>query len=249
MKGFKDTTKMTRSGSASCYAKGGKVSQAKVGKVMHEWGQGKLHSGSKKGPEVKSQKQAIAIALSEGRKAAKPVAKAEGGFLRDAMIDTKRQVRQAVRRNPDLANRVANLSEMAQLKQDMGAPATPAPRPALAGMKRGGKVLKKADGGSIDLPSDPYEPMPPPLPKDKPRTLRVERTTVSTDDAPQSDLSRRLNTVPSAAEMRQARQNESKGSYRNIPLIGGALGEARDLARTYLGLKKGGLAVKGHKGR
>lgn len=32
---------------------------------MHKWGQGKLHSGSKKGPIVKSQKQAIAIALSE----------------------------------------------------------------------------------------------------------------------------------------------------------------------------------------
>ena len=39
--------------------------QAKVAKVMHEWGQGKLHSGSKKGPKVTSQKQAIAISLSE----------------------------------------------------------------------------------------------------------------------------------------------------------------------------------------
>jgi hypothetical protein len=38
---------------------------AKVGKVMKEYGAGKLHSGSKKGAVVKSQKQAIAIALSE----------------------------------------------------------------------------------------------------------------------------------------------------------------------------------------
>ena len=38
---------------------------AKVGKVMHEYKAGKLHSGSKKGPVVKSQKQAVAIALSE----------------------------------------------------------------------------------------------------------------------------------------------------------------------------------------
>lgn len=37
----------------------------KVEKVMHEWKEGALHSGSKKGPKVKSQKQAIAIALSE----------------------------------------------------------------------------------------------------------------------------------------------------------------------------------------
>lgn len=41
----------------------------KVKKVMHEWKEGKLHSGSKKGPVVKNEKQAIAIALSEARKA------------------------------------------------------------------------------------------------------------------------------------------------------------------------------------
>ncbi len=38
---------------------------AKVGKVMKEFKEGKLHSGSKKGPVVKNRKQAIAIALSE----------------------------------------------------------------------------------------------------------------------------------------------------------------------------------------
>ncbi len=40
----------------------------KIKKVMHEFKEGKLHSGSKKGPEVKEPKQAIAIALSESRK-------------------------------------------------------------------------------------------------------------------------------------------------------------------------------------
>ena len=35
--------------------------------VMHKWGSGTLHSGSKKGPKVKSQKQAVAIMLSEKR--------------------------------------------------------------------------------------------------------------------------------------------------------------------------------------
>lgn len=43
-------------------------SQAKVHKVMHEFKEGKLHSGSKKGPQVSSRKQAIAIAMSEARK-------------------------------------------------------------------------------------------------------------------------------------------------------------------------------------
>lgn len=38
---------------------------AKVGKVMKEYKAGELHSGSKKGPAVTSQRQAVAIALSE----------------------------------------------------------------------------------------------------------------------------------------------------------------------------------------
>ena len=45
--------------------------QAKVGKVMGEYKAGKLHSGSKKGPVVKSQKQALAIAMSEAGTAKK----------------------------------------------------------------------------------------------------------------------------------------------------------------------------------
>jgi hypothetical protein len=44
--------------------------QKKVGKVMSEFKAGTLHSG-KGGKVVKSKDQAIAIALSEGRKASK----------------------------------------------------------------------------------------------------------------------------------------------------------------------------------
>ena len=36
--------------------------------TMDEWKAGNLHSGSKKGPVVKSQRQAVAIALAEKRK-------------------------------------------------------------------------------------------------------------------------------------------------------------------------------------
>ena len=39
--------------------------KGKVEKVMKEYKEGKLHSGSKKGPVVKSKKQAVAIAMSE----------------------------------------------------------------------------------------------------------------------------------------------------------------------------------------
>jgi hypothetical protein len=55
------------------YKKGGKVA-----KVMHEFGEGKLHSGSKEGPKVTSRKQAVAIALSEAGKSKK----AKGGMAK-----------------------------------------------------------------------------------------------------------------------------------------------------------------------
>lgn len=45
--------------------------QKKIGKVMGEFKAGKLHSGSKQGPTVTNRKQAIAIAMSEGRKASR----------------------------------------------------------------------------------------------------------------------------------------------------------------------------------
>jgi hypothetical protein len=43
--------------------------QEKVHTVMSEFKRGALHSGSKRGPQVKNRKQAVAIAMSEARKA------------------------------------------------------------------------------------------------------------------------------------------------------------------------------------
>lgn len=56
------------------YKEGGAVPKKgayKIPKVMHEFKAGELHSGSKSGPVVKSREQALAIALSEARKAGK----------------------------------------------------------------------------------------------------------------------------------------------------------------------------------
>jgi hypothetical protein len=48
-----------------------RIAERKVGKAMHEFKEGELHSGSKHGATVTNKKQAIAIALSEARKAKK----------------------------------------------------------------------------------------------------------------------------------------------------------------------------------
>jgi len=52
-------------GSTAKKAKG----KGKIEKVMREFKEKKLHSGSKKGPRVKKKAQAIAIAMNESRKA------------------------------------------------------------------------------------------------------------------------------------------------------------------------------------
>lgn len=88
MDGFKNSTKTHYSCGGRAYAKGGSAKgAAKVAKVMGEFKRGELHSGTKKGPEVTSRKQAMAIALSEADRA-KPIKRAGGG--RATMADLNR---------------------------------------------------------------------------------------------------------------------------------------------------------------
>lgn len=47
--------------------------------TMHEFKEGTLHSGSKKGPKVTSRKQAIAIGLSEEKAAHRGTHRGTGG--------------------------------------------------------------------------------------------------------------------------------------------------------------------------
>lgn len=63
----------------SVMAKYSKKAGDKVEEVMHEMKEGKLRSGSKKGPKVTSRKQAIAIALSEAREEGAKVPKKVAG--------------------------------------------------------------------------------------------------------------------------------------------------------------------------
>lgn len=64
------TKKRSRKKRARKYGRG---AQKKVAKVMREYKEGKLKSGKGRHPKVKSRKQAIAIGLSEARRAGKKV--------------------------------------------------------------------------------------------------------------------------------------------------------------------------------
>lgn len=84
MKSIKDAHKESKKKERKAGKKADKVlskevkagkKELKVEKVMREYKRGKLHSGSKKGPKVKSRKQAVAIALSEARKAGAKIPK------------------------------------------------------------------------------------------------------------------------------------------------------------------------------
>lgn len=147
---------MSKPAMVAKYAKGGSVKKAeqKVGRVMKEFSEGKLHSGSKKGPEVKNPKQAIAIALSEAGKSKKPVKRAEGTPMgkgpegddvlmarmtkeelaqgaRGVRMARERLERQSVKRGVPPANRTPMISER---MQDVG---------------RSIGVTKKATGGLL----------------------------------------------------------------------------------------------------
>lgn len=64
----------------------------KVKKVMSEYKHGELHSGSKRGPVVTSRKQAIAIGMSEARKAkGKALAKKSGKLTREEAVGSRKK--------------------------------------------------------------------------------------------------------------------------------------------------------------
>jgi hypothetical protein len=144
------------------YAKGGSVKgEQKMAKVMGEFASGKLHSGSKKGPEVKNPKQAVAIAMSEARKAGakKPMKKGFGGgvfnekgkraTMAEIAAEDRRMAGRAVEgvstRPTDASGRRATDADLgleALLRKTLGAQATNAEREALARRALGASATK-----------------------------------------------------------------------------------------------------------
>ena len=127
----------------------------------------------------------------------------------------------------------------------------------------GAKIpVKKANGGRIDRDvnasanrmraeearEDAIARMPSPKPDDfrKRRGIEITETTVR-EVAPRTALDSRLSRPVSREEMARAK---GKGSFRDVPLIGGALGTVRDAIKQTTGFKHGGLAAmpRGKKG-
>lgn len=86
--------------------KSNEAKERKISKVMREFDEDKLHSGSKKGPKVKSRKQAIAIALSEARKV-KPARKKR---MKRASHDDARMERMEHDRLMDMEHHLRDMS-------------------------------------------------------------------------------------------------------------------------------------------
>jgi hypothetical protein len=134
------------------YAKGGAVKgKSKIAKVMGEYKRGELHSGSKKGPKVKSREQAVAIALSEARKAgAKIPKKSEGGEIYSTEYLAYGDKKGPYRGSPKKAKMLGRQDRRAREAMERAEKYAPG-----MSLDMPGKVVKKAKGGGFpDLTGD-----------------------------------------------------------------------------------------------
>jgi len=146
MDGYKDSTKVQYMKGGSAGTKGA----AKISKVMGEFKRGELHSGSKKGPEVTSKKQAIAIALSEA--GTKPMKKARGGMVEEGIstrpVDAKgRRMRMdtvAVDNSPKPPKKGIGAIDLAIMAAKRASKAVPA--------HTNKPMIKRASGGLACMP-------------------------------------------------------------------------------------------------
>lgn len=137
MDGFRDTTRMVYLAGGGAVK--GDAGAAKMAKVMHEFKMGKLHSGSKQGPEVTSPKQAIAIALNQKARLAKGgLAKAPPGIrINDPEARALQAVTSQTFRKSDRA-----AESGAPVQKRKGVPV--APSAPLLGAKHGGLAVKRS---------------------------------------------------------------------------------------------------------
>jgi len=233
------------------YAKGGMTkADKKVGKVMREFGEGKLHSGSKEGPVVKNPKQAIAIALSEAGKSKKakggieyvddgkdtsvPVKDIKSGKVKQSRDrDYYREVEKSKKtpamkkggeaKHPDEAMDKALIRKMV--------------KPEARKMMHGG-MMHKADGGSI-APTSPLQRMG--MTPQRPSMERAKGVPVASR-APVI-ASPTVGAAPVAGSKRIGVGSMRPGPKPNVGAIKAAMAKAASMARPETSpamMKKGG---------
>ncbi len=133
MDGFKNSTRTQ-------YMKGGSVGERKIGRVMEEFTKGKLHSGSKEGPKVKSTKQAVAIALNEARAAGAKiprVKKSHGGMIEEGISTRPTTASGRRMTNEELGMTPGGVDPAKKKKPVMAKPAAKKPMPkAMSDLER-----------------------------------------------------------------------------------------------------------------
>ena len=234
MDGFKNSTKTQYSMGGSCYAKGGSVKgAAKVAKVMGEFKSGDLHSGSKGGPKVTNPKQAIAISLSESKKAGM----ATGGA-------TKSYSAKNAAAGKDIGKPGKQFGKIAASASTEYGSKAAGERVAGAILnkmrnKAHGGVMKKAMGGLMDdrtvneSGEDAVMPTRAELAADKARRAAAAR------DRQQNGSLEVQREQLKAMARGPAPKAKAKPTYTDVPMIDNAINSVR----SRLGLKKGGLAA------
>jgi hypothetical protein len=227
MDGYKNSTRThyMKGGSCEGYAKGGKVKgAAKIAKVMGEFKSGKLHSGSKEGPEVTNPKQAVAIALSEARKAgAKVPVKRAGG------TPMGKGPEGVSTRPTDAKGRRMTMAELEQSNRDLGSMSKSTVEAAGRAVARGNRMAVE-EGNESRLVGRKTTP------KSREVSVKDMRSYSRAEPAePETTLSRRLGRPVPASEMEMARRGPAGAGFSVTPLV--------NKVRGALGLKNGGLAT------
>jgi hypothetical protein len=168
------------------YKKGGKVA-----KVMHEFGEGKLHSGSKEGPKVTSRKQAVAIALSEAGKSKK----AKGGMAHPDEAMDKALIKKMVK--PSVLKKAeGGMAQKVQMAKSNAVEAS------LKGQKKTGYAM----GGPAMGKANPYMMGPGGREFEAPATMAATQSAMSRRQMPNEAAN-----IPSPAQ--RAAANAAVGDF------------------------------------
>lgn len=183
----------------------------KVRKVLHEFKTGTLHSGSAKGPKVTNRKQAIAIALSEARKAGQDVAapkktdKTEKKYPDSAFPPKGRKKKIGSGQSTGVGGFLGNLPPQSQTPMSL--------QGALSGGMQNPPMSAPpvmTPGQMPPIPPDLLGATPPPMPPMPAKKRAKPKKKPSASSAPKKKSSARSRKKPAAKPASSARSSAPK---------------------------------------